>query len=178
MAPPSRRLWGGIDYLLWWVRNRPPLVVTGSPADPFPGALDQPGTQILFGDQGLRYGAVSGLRLGLGAWLDRDNILGVEAGGFLLQQRTARFSAQGNANGQPFLATPFINALTGNNNVYFISQNFADPAISAQLTGGAAVFSTTNLWSGKSTVSPTWYARRLSRRMPSLASAKRLCAKT
>jgi Putative beta barrel porin-7 (BBP7) len=143
------RLWGGVDYLLWWVRRgpTPPLVVTGSPTDPFPGALDQPGTRVLFGDQGIGYGAMNGLRLVLGGWLDRDDTLGAEAGGFVLQQRTARFGAQGDANGQPFLAAPFVNALTGNNNVYFISQNFANPALSAHLTGDVGVFSTTNLWS-------------------------------
>src|SRR5687767_11670098 len=63
---PAPRIWGGADYLLWWVRKSPapPLVVTGDPADAFPGALDQPGTRVLFGgDTGLDYGATSGLRL-------------------------------------------------------------------------------------------------------------------
>ncbi len=142
------RTWGGADYVLWWVRRgpTPPLVVTGSPNDPFPGALDQPGTRVLFGDQGLGYGAFNGLRLNTGFWFDRECTFGVEAGGFVLEQRAAQFNAAGNANGQPFLAAPFVNALSGKDNVYFISQNFANPALSAQLTGGVGVFSTTNLW--------------------------------
>jgi hypothetical protein len=128
---PSSRIWGSADYLLWWVRRGhvPPLVVTGSTADPFPGALDQPGTQVLFG------------------WLDRERRFGVEAGGFMLEHRAVSFSAAGDANGQPFLATPFVNANTGNQNVYFISQNFADPALTALLTGSVGVVSSTNLWS-------------------------------
>src|SRR5262245_49021864 len=70
------RLWGGADYILWWFRRgpTPPLVVTGSPDDQFPGALDQPGTKVLFGDNGLRYHSVNGLRLHLGSWLDNTNI--------------------------------------------------------------------------------------------------------
>ncbi len=148
-ASRGPRIWGGFDYLMYWVRkgSTPPLVVTGSPADPFPGALDQPNTRVLFGDHGLDYGRFSGLRLDLGAWLDRDERIGLEASGFVLERRSAHFSAQGNANGQPFLATPFVNALTGQDNVYFISQNFADPALSASLTGGVGVFSATSLWS-------------------------------
>src|SRR5262245_27161242 len=146
---PAPRIWARGDYLMWWTKRAglPPLVVTGSENDPFPGALDQPGTRILFGDKGLGYGMYNGMRLSLGAWIDSDSHLGVEAGGFLLDHRTASFIAQGDANGQPFLATPFINANTGNQNVYFISQNFANPALSALLTGGVAVTSSTNLWS-------------------------------
>jgi hypothetical protein len=138
-----------VDYLLWWVRkgNVPPLVVTGSQADAFPGALDQPGTRVLFGGDGLDYGTFNGLRLNLGGWLDQDRRFGLEAGGFALEHRTIRFSAQGDANGQPFLATPFVNAVSGNPNVYFISQNFADPNLTALLTGSVGVFNSTSLWS-------------------------------
>jgi hypothetical protein len=143
------RFWGSADYLLWWVRKAdvPPLVVTGSPADAFPGALDQPGTRVLFGDHGIDYGRFNGARLSLGGWLDDERESGVEVSGFILERRSVQFSARGDANGQPFLAAPFVNANTGNQNVYFISQNFADPALSAMLTGGVGVFGATRLWS-------------------------------
>lgn len=71
------RVWGGVDYLLWWVRPgaAPPLVVTGTAADPFPGALDQPGTRVLFGgNTGLAPDASSGVRLNLGTWLDNERL--------------------------------------------------------------------------------------------------------
>ncbi len=133
---------------MWWVRKgpTPPLVVTGSAADTFPGALDQPGTQILFGNRDLDYGRFNGLRLSLGGWLDGDNLFGLEAGGFVLERRSVQFSARADANGQPFLATPFVNAVTGRENVYFISQNFADPKLTAQLTGAVGIASSTSLW--------------------------------
>jgi hypothetical protein len=103
---------------------------------------------VLFGGQGgLDYGAFNGLRLNLGGWLDQDRRFGVEAGGFALEHRAVGFSAQGDATGQPFLATPFVNAVTGHQNVYFISQNFADPALTALLTGSVGVVSSTSLWS-------------------------------
>ncbi|HKI30681.1 MAG TPA: hypothetical protein VKA46_02230 [Gemmataceae bacterium] len=50
------RFWGGADSLLWWVKDGPlplPLVTTGNPSDPHPGALGQPGTHVLFGDHSL-----------------------------------------------------------------------------------------------------------------------------
>src|SRR5208283_6095108 len=49
-------IWASSDYLFWWSKNAPapvPLVTTGSLADPIPGALGQPGTKVLFGDQTL-----------------------------------------------------------------------------------------------------------------------------
>src|SRR5207245_969683 len=81
----------------------PPLAVTGSLADPFPGALDQPGTRVLFGAQGAGYGTFSGLRLEGGAWLDREQRFAVEGGGFLLERRAAGFRAATDANGQAVL---------------------------------------------------------------------------
>src|SRR5262245_40825308 len=44
--------WAGCDYLLWWIK-RPaepiPLVTTGDPKSPIPGAFGQPGTMVLVG---------------------------------------------------------------------------------------------------------------------------------
>jgi hypothetical protein len=139
----SPRWWLQADYLLWWVKHGPlptPLAVTGSLADDFPGALDQPNTQILFGGSGLRYRTVPGVRLGGGFWLDSDQILSVEASGFLLDRRSTGFAASTDADGNPVLGQPFTNALTGNPNVYLVG--FPEfPAI----TGGLAIASHSRL---------------------------------
>src|SRR4051812_1195516 len=77
-------IWGDVDYLLWWVRpgSAPPLVTTGPASDAFPGALDQPGTRVLFGGgNGLGYAPSSGVRLTLGTWLDPERRWGVLASG-------------------------------------------------------------------------------------------------
>src|SRR5262249_34137101 len=118
--PPSPRVWFGAEYLLWWVKDGPlpPLVVTGTLADPFPGALDQPSTRVLFGGAGADYGTVSGLRLEGGVWLDDKQQFSVEAGGFLLERKAAGFHAATDANGSPVLGLSFVNALTGAENVY------------------------------------------------------------
>lgn len=120
---PTQRAWFQADYLLWWVKDGPlpvPLAVTGSLADPFPGALDQPGTRVLFGGSGLRYDTASGLRLGGGYWLDADRRFSLEASGFLLDRRSVGFAAATDASGNPVLGQPFVNALTGNQNVYLV----------------------------------------------------------
>ena len=118
--PRAPRAWFGADYLLWWVKNGPlpPLVVTGSLADPFPGALDQPGTRVLFGGSNADYGTFSGLRLGGGVWLDDNRTFAVEGGGFLLDRRSVGFRAATDPGGNPVLGLSFVNALTGNENVY------------------------------------------------------------
>jgi hypothetical protein len=57
------RVWLSTDYLLWWVRKGPvntPLLTTGSAQDALPGAVGQSGTQVLFGDRPLGFGASSG----------------------------------------------------------------------------------------------------------------------
>jgi hypothetical protein len=147
--PCGERIYGSVDYLLWWVKDGPqstPLVTTGPSNVLFSGALDIPGTQVLFGGNGLDYGQFSGGRLLVGMWLDNDSSLGVEAGGFLLEERSVGFTLAGDANGQPFFGRPFINALTGNQNVYFVSQNFSDPALSARMTGAIDIASSSQLW--------------------------------
>ena len=51
VSPPASdgpAWWVEADYLLWWIKRGPlptPLVTTGNPKDPQPGALGQPGTR-------------------------------------------------------------------------------------------------------------------------------------
>jgi hypothetical protein len=146
---PDSRFSFAADYLLWRIKKGPivPLVTTGPTDVAFSGSLDQQGTATLFGDRSLGYGTFSGLRLDGTFWLDRQSCFGVEASGFVLQKRAVHFDAAGDANGQPFLARPFVNALTGNENTYFVAQNFADPNLSAGMTGAVGISSSTRLWS-------------------------------
>jgi hypothetical protein len=103
-------IWVSTDYLLWWVRGGPvnsPLVTTGSPADPVPGALGQPNTQVLFGDRPMGYGALSGVRLGAG--IDFGGNVGIEGNYFLLGRGVDSFAASSNGTGNPLIARPFFN---------------------------------------------------------------------
>jgi len=85
------------------------------------------------------------LRFEAGWWCDADQHLGLEASGFALPRGTAVFNAAGDPNGQPFIARPYVNAVTGVNSAYVVSQNFLDPALAAETTGGIRIKSSSDL---------------------------------
>src|SRR5207237_3203376 len=74
--------WAEADYLMWWYRggSLPPLVTAGSPTDPIPAALGQPGTVVLFGGGRAEPEWVPGGRLRLGG--AANGSFGWEVGGF------------------------------------------------------------------------------------------------
>jgi len=126
----SQWLWFDAEYLLWWTKNGPlpvPLVTTGSAPVGFGedvpmiisgpgvegGVLGDPGTSILFGGDGLDYGAFSGGRFAGGFWCDAQCCWSVGAGGFFLEDRSKRYFANSAANGAPVLARPFFDPATG-----------------------------------------------------------------
>jgi hypothetical protein len=141
----SYHLWGGADYLLWWVRGAPlqgALVTSGNPADPLPGALGQPGTRVLVGDSTQSFGPLSGVRLVLGGWLDSNRTIGIEASGFALQRSSTTVVNASNAAGSPPIYVPFNNtnpALAGPDSV-----TIADPV--ALFNGHTYVTSQFQLW--------------------------------
>lgn len=141
------RVWASAEYLLWWVKDGPlsaPLVTTGSPNDPIQGALGQPNTRVLFGGSGLDYGAFSGGRFTLGGWLSTDAIVGVEASGFFLEQKTVRFNAASDAGGNPPLFFPYFSALANAER----SITIASPgsATVPAFSGNVAISSASRLW--------------------------------
>ena len=66
------RLWGGGEYLMWWLKNSTssfPLVTTGDPVnDATAGSLGSASTKVLFNGSDLRPGPLSGMRFTVGAW--------------------------------------------------------------------------------------------------------------
>lgn len=146
-TPNKPNAWLRAEYLLFWVKDAPisaPLLVTGSPNDVFPGALDQPGTRVLLGDS-VSMGRSSGLRFTAGSWLDDSQRLGFEVILMGLEQTRAGQTWSADANGTPYLARPFVSARTGNENVYFVSQNLPGPGVSSRLTGSFAFSTSTEL---------------------------------
>ena len=102
------------DYLLWWVRRAPtggPLVTTGSLNDFIPGALGQPNTRVLFGDQPIGYNPSSGMRIGAG--IELNSLLILEGNYFFLGRQSVRFSAAADATGNPLIGRPIFNNQTG-----------------------------------------------------------------
>src|SRR5262249_22525178 len=133
----GNRWYVSAEYLAWWMRgNRvPPLVTTGSITDPVPGALGQPGTQVLFGGNNLGTGAASGARFMAGYWLTRDHCLGLEGGYWFLGSKVNNFSAS--SQGNPPLFRPFVNE-TGAEDVELVA---VPSPTGPRLTGALSVHS-------------------------------------
>ncbi len=118
---PSR-YWGRSEFLLWWLKapNIPTLVTMGDYTDlPTPGALDTPGTSVIFGGDRIQYQDRGGGRFTVGYWLADEHSVGVEAGYFFLTGRTISRSVY--SPGTPVLANPFFNVLTNLQDASLIS---------------------------------------------------------
>jgi hypothetical protein len=150
------RSWARVEYLLWWVKNAPlpvPVVTTGDPNVGFDpnhvntvntaGAIDQRGTQVLFGDNSINFPAFSGMRLTLDHWVDEDGFFGVEGSGFVLERRTKRFAVASDKAGNPPLYFPISTGSAGAERGIPI----ADPLRS--FSGNVGVSSTLQLWSAE-----------------------------
>jgi Putative beta barrel porin-7 (BBP7) len=137
------RFWVNADYLLWWVKSGPvntPLVTTGSQSDLPPGALGQPGTQVLFGDHPLSYGSQSGLRVGGGVAL--NSWLALEGSYFYLDRGAVGYGATSDSSGSPLITRPFFNNQVGVQD----SLGVSDPNTAVgPWAGGIAVASHTQL---------------------------------
>ncbi len=109
----GNRWFGSAEYLLWFVQGQslPPLLTSGSLAGNPPGAIGQPGTSVLFGGDNYSNNPYSGARLRGGYWFNDNHGLGLELGGFFLGAGANTYT--NSSLGVPFLARPFVNALTG-----------------------------------------------------------------
>jgi hypothetical protein len=113
VCKPAPRLWGGLEYLVWFNRNEavPPLATLG-PSRGF-GVLTTPGTVVALGGRGVDFGAFNGVRATAGGWFNTDATVGVEAGGFLLERRSDSTRLTDTPALTTALARPFVNAGTG-----------------------------------------------------------------
>jgi hypothetical protein len=97
----------------------PPLLTTGPLIGPgpgyTPGAIGNPGTAVLYGNNIYNNNPYSGLRLRGGYWFDDGHCLGLDVGGFFLGGNSNNFTSS--SMGVPFLGRPFTNALTGQQSV-------------------------------------------------------------
>ncbi len=148
---PCGSVWLNTDYLLWWIRQAPiaaPLVTTGSPLDPVPGALGQPNTSVLFGNNAANLGVFSGFRVSLGfAFADGWMVEGTYFG---LETRVAGQSFQSDPAGNPVLARPYFDNQTGAPAAYLVSS----PGV---LTGGTSVAIDTRLFGYEANVATVAY---------------------
>ncbi len=95
-------LWLEADYLLWTIKKVPlpvPLVTSASLRDPLPGAIGQPGTQILLGNKAVKMNWLNGFAAKLGKWMDHSQQFGIESNFFMLPERSHQQSIH--TSGEP-----------------------------------------------------------------------------
>jgi hypothetical protein len=120
-AAPMSRIYGGVEYLGWWVKGAPlsvPLVSTGPISTTHHGWLNSSDSTILYGapfapakggNDTQPFSIFSGGRLTLGYALDDQQRYAIEASGFALQSRNAGFQIQADQNGLPVINIPVFN---------------------------------------------------------------------
>jgi hypothetical protein len=130
-----------VEFLLRWFKpvcEAPAVVTIGNPADRVPGALGQPGTQVVIG-QGhkFEFPVTPGMQLTVG-WDRGDRALGLLVSGFLMEQA---------ANGQHFVADA-----NGSPNTYLAYQAPDNSyqalpfTVPGAVTGGSVSAGSTKLW--------------------------------
>lgn len=70
IAFAQEKFWVEAEYLLWAIKKDPlpvPLLTTASFSDPLPGAIGQPGTHVLLGNEHFGMGWMNGFQVGAGA---------------------------------------------------------------------------------------------------------------
>jgi hypothetical protein len=102
--------WFRFESLISWFRDfSPPALVSSGPQASL-GILSN-GAGPIYGGSGIDEGEHFGFRISAGAWLETSQFLGMEGSFFVLFNNTASFQAL--SSGNPLLARPFFNALTG-----------------------------------------------------------------
>jgi hypothetical protein len=142
--PSMPRLWFRAEALYWWSKSSPlpiPVVTTGSMSDSTPGAINQPGTAVVMGNQNINIPARGGSRFTLGFSFDPAQTLGFEASYFSLATSTTSMGVFSDGyTSSPLLAFPFLNAVTGKEDATYIALPGYFP--------GAAVLSLQNILQG------------------------------
>ncbi len=174
----ASRFYGGVEYLLWWVKGAPlsaPLVSTG-PAENDEGFLVNSNTTIVYGapfspasggNGTQNFPPFSGSRLTLGYALDYRQDLAAEARVFVLQSRSAGFEAQGNSTdlGGAGARIPVFNTVPytpGSATDLTISENGLPVFIPGILAGKVVITNSLRLWGADATAvfnirrSPEW----------------------
>lgn len=151
---PYDRWYFGAEYLMWWGKGDrlPPLVTTGNPADAIPGALGQPGTALVFGNEEIGDDLRTGARFSAGFWFTRDRIWGLYGSAFFLNEQTNEFFAA--STGTPVLARPFVDFTPGTPT--FGEENSQLKGLTNVVGGFVKVDHSTRLWGGDANLRYNW----------------------
>lgn len=123
---PWSQVWASFGYARWTMRDGPfayPLATTSVPqgASNNPGAIGDPNTVILFGDQPLDFGGFNGLTINGGVWFNDNHTTGVGFG--LTSFGTKSFNSfyDSNTNGGSAIYRPFYDAQNPGSAAFVVS---------------------------------------------------------
>ena len=160
--PPASRYYGGIEYLLWWVKGAPlsvPLVSSGPSSEGADGAiLSAPNAVVLYGasygslsggNDTQNFGSFSGARVTLGGWLEDQQLFGIEVSGFLLETQTAGYEIR--SDGSTVLNIPVYGNVPympggGISDMGAKGEDGLPLAIPGALSGGVKITNSVQLW--------------------------------
>jgi len=119
---PRSHVWISAEYLLWGISgiDLPPLV-TASPlgvADSNIGILGGNST-TLYGGEEFDIDPLSGARLTIGSWFDRNQSVGWQASYAGFENQSESFSAS--SDSQPNLARPFVDLQSGSEAAFLVA---------------------------------------------------------
>jgi len=101
----SERFWARAEYGLWFLQGRrlPPLVTSSPPGTLLAnaGVLGNAANGVLIGNERVNDDARSGGRYTIGAWLNEQQTWGLEAGYWLIDSQSQRWSASSAARSSP-----------------------------------------------------------------------------
>jgi hypothetical protein len=170
---PAPRFYGGIEYLYWWVKGAPlsvPLVSTG-PDTNEEGFLVNSASTILYGaphapatggNDTQNFPGFSGGRLTLGYVLDEQRNVAAETRFFMLQSRSAGFTAEANSTdfGGSGMRIPVFNTVPytpGSDTDLMISENGLPVFIPGILAGKVSITNSLKLWGADASVAYSVY---------------------
>jgi len=118
--------WFGAEWLRWRIEggDKLPPLVTDAPADspyPIPGALGNPDTRILYGDQTVGEDWRSGFRLYAGVWLDGCQSCGI-VGDYFDTDNDGDFFISDPDSGR-IVTRPFLDAEIGQNSAEGVDES-------------------------------------------------------
>lgn len=112
---PWSQVWASFGYTRWTMRNAPfayPLASTSVGISDNPGAVGDPNTVILFGDQPLDFGWFNGLRIDGGVWFNDCHTTGVGFGVTSFGTKTLNTFFDSNTTAPSFITRPIYDAQT------------------------------------------------------------------
>jgi hypothetical protein len=138
------------EYMLWHLKpmQQPDPLVTSSLADSF-GIIGNPTTSIILGGSNVDFHDFTGGRLSGGLYFCCDPNLGLEVSAFTTEKQTNRFSATSDPNGNPVLARPFFDVVSGTENAIAIS-------FPGAFAGSVNFLEAAQFWGGDMSLSLGW----------------------